>query len=373
MSPVKAPKSPVKALWGLLFRVFPCPTAAGLRQVGAPDRQSPVLVTCNFYTTVARLTRRLSRRHVDAWILVVDSKGVNVWCSAGGDELSTDAVVSAVKTSGLAERVDHRTLVLPPLGAPGIDAAQVTERTGWKTRWGPVRLGDLPAYLARGQRRTEPMKRATYRWPERLDTALGSLFPFYLAGALGFALLGRGLLLTYLVVAALALPLFYLPLPWLPGRRGLVKVLPLVALGAGTLALSFTGPGAPLASFRAALVIGSVTLVVYAAELGGLASTMPSDLDPFLAKLGIGAIGNTAFAGTVRTKLLNGDLTLTHDPAICTRCRACVEVCPQTVWTIAEEGRIHLASRERCTACRACLTNCPTGAIAAVGREADSS
>lgn len=374
--------NPLKALWGLLFRVFPCPTPTGLRKVGAPDRHSPVLVTCNFHTTVARLTRWLARRGVNAWILVADSKGVNVWCAAGGDELSTDTVTAVVKTSGIAELVDHRTLVLPPLGAPGIDAAQVAKRTGWKTRWGPVRYHDLPEYLAQGQRRTEPMKRATYRWSERLDTALGSLFPFYLIGALGFLLLGRSLLLTYLIVGAIALPLFYLPVLWLPGRRGLVKVLPLVALAAGALTLSYTELGAGMAGWRAALIIGMVMLVVYATELGGIASTLPSDLDPFLAKLGIGAIGNSAFAGTVRTELLIGDRTLRHDPTTCNRCRTCVEICPQGVWVAARgddgDGRIQLAAIERCTACRACLTNCPTEAIAAiaaiatVGRESDS-
>lgn len=364
--------SPFKTLWGLLFRTFPCPTPTGLRKVGTPDRQSPVLVTCNFHTTVARLTRHLERRGVDAWLLVADSKGVNVWCAAGADEMSTDAVVSAIKTSELAERVAHRTLILPPLGAPGIDAAEVAARTGWKTRWGPVRYHDLPAYLAAGQRRTEPMKRATYRWTERLDTALGSLFPFYLAGALGFALLGRALLPTFLIVGALVLPLFYLPVNWLPGRRGLVKMLPLLAVGAGLLALSYTGLGAALAGYRAALVIGLVMLVVYAAELGGLASNLPSDLDPFMAKLGIGAIGNIAFAGTVRTDLLMGKRSLTHDADTCTRCRTCVEVCPQSVWTRGKEGQIHLAHRAQCTACRACLTNCPAGAIAAVGQETES-
>ena len=364
--------NPFKAMWGLLFRVFPCPTPTGLRSVGTPGRQSPVLVTCNFHTTVVRLTRWLERRKVDAWLLVADSKGVNVWCAAGGDELSTDSVVSAVKTSDLANQVDHRTLVLPPLGAPGIDAARVTERTGWKTRWGPVRYHDLPAYLARGQHRTEPMKRVTYRWPERLDTALGSLFPFYLAGALGFLLLGRSLLLTYLIVGALALPLFYLPVNWLPGRRGLVKVLPLLALGGGLLALTYTGFGAALAGWRAALIIALAVLTVYATELGGLSSTLPSDLDPFLARLGIGAIGNTAFAGTVRSELLNGVRTLSHDAALCTRCRACVELCPQAVWTTGPDGQIHLAQLAGCTACRACLTNCPTGAAAAVGPETNT-
>jgi CO dehydrogenase/acetyl-CoA synthase gamma subunit (corrinoid Fe-S protein) len=63
----------LKTIWGLLFRLFPCPTPGGLRHVGDPGRQSPVLVTCNFHTTVKRLTRLLEKAGVDAWLLVASS------------------------------------------------------------------------------------------------------------------------------------------------------------------------------------------------------------------------------------------------------------------------------------------------------------
>ncbi len=108
-----------KTIWGLLFRLFPCPTRVGLRRVGDPGRASPVLVTCNFHNTVQRLTRLLEKAGVDAWLLVADSKGVNVWCAAGGDEFNTHSVVSAVKTSGVADRVDHRRLVQFRIDRPG--------------------------------------------------------------------------------------------------------------------------------------------------------------------------------------------------------------------------------------------------------------
>ena len=58
-----------------------------LVQIGNPDRDSPVLVTCNFYITVRRMMRLL--RGLDLWLLVADSKGVNVWCAAGAEEFNT--------------------------------------------------------------------------------------------------------------------------------------------------------------------------------------------------------------------------------------------------------------------------------------------
>lgn len=356
--------SAFKTIWGLLFRLFPCPTQVGLRQVGSPNERSPVLVTCNFDLTVKRLTRVLRRHHIDAWLLVADSKGVNVWCAAGGGELSTRSVVAVVKTSGIADRVDHRTLILPPLAAPGVQVDEVRRQTGWKTRWGPVRAADLPGFLRGPRIRTEQHKRVTYDWQERLDTALGSMFPFYALGAIGFALFGHRLLGSYLAIGAGTFVVFMLACPWLPGRRGLTKVLwlevPLaVVLGVTELAGSNGSP------WRAELIIAMVMLLTYAGELGGLAPNMPSDLDPLLARLGIRSIGNVAFAETVRTDLLNQYRDLTYDRGQCNGCRRCFEVCPQRVWEMDADKRAELSRLEECTACGACLTQCPTEAITA--------
>jgi NAD-dependent dihydropyrimidine dehydrogenase PreA subunit len=355
----------LKTLWGFLFRLFPCPTPVGLRRVGDPKRDSPVLVTCNFDLTVKRLTRVLKKAGVDAWLLVADSKGVNVWCAAGAEEFNTQSVVAAVKTSGVADEVAHRRLILPPLGAPGVRIQEVREKTGWSPRWGPVRAEDLPLYLARQGKLDERMRRVTYDWRERLDTALGSLFPFYFLGAAAFLLLGRGLLPHYLAVGAAAFVFFMLACPWLPGRIGLTKAIFVDVLLAGALLASeILSPGP--SPVRADLIIAMVMLLVYGAELGGLASTLPSDLDPFLARLGVGAVGNVYFAGTVRTELLNGYRELTYDRDLCDGCRRCFEVCPQGVWKMDAKKRAVFAHQEDCTACRACLVQCRPAAIQAV-------
>jgi NAD-dependent dihydropyrimidine dehydrogenase PreA subunit len=73
--------SPLRTMWALLFRLFPCPTDTGLQRIGRPGRDSPVLVTCNFHLTVKRL--RAAMRGTDAWLVIADSRGVNVWCAAG--------------------------------------------------------------------------------------------------------------------------------------------------------------------------------------------------------------------------------------------------------------------------------------------------
>lgn len=356
--------SAAKTLWSALFRLFPCPTPVGLRRLGAPHRRSPVLVTCNFHLTVDRLTQTLREAGVDAWLLVADSKGVNVWCAAGAGELDTRSVVSVVKTSGIAAEVDHRTLILPPLAAPAVQVDDLRRQTGWKSRWGPVRQSDLPRYLKGPWLRDEPMRRVTYDVAERLDTALGSLFPFYLAGATGFALLDRKHLPSYLTVGAGTFVAYMVACPRLPGQTGLTKAL--WCVGPMGIALAATEllsrRGSPL---RAELLIAMATVLVWGGELGGLAPHMKSEFDPLLARLGIRSIGNASFAGTVRTDLLNHDRTLTYDRATCNGCRRCYEICPLGLWEMDRDKRAVATRLDECTACGACLTQCPTDAISA--------
>ena len=351
----------------MFFRLFPCPTGVGLLRTGNPDRKSPVLVTCNFYLTVRRLLRKLG--DLDTWVLIADSKGVNVWCAAGAEEFSTRSVVSVVKTSAVADLVDHRVLIVPPLGAAGIQAKEVKKQTGWSVHWGPARLDDIPAFLRGGQRRTEKMKRVTYTWRERLDTGIGALFPFFFIGGIGFLVFARGLLSNYLVIGGAAFFFFMLTCPWLPGKRGLAKVALLEIILGIALIVSEVIQVPGNYSIRADIIIAMVMLIIYGSELGGLAPNMPSDLDPFLARMGICGIGNTAFAGTTRTELLGGLRMLAYHRENCIGCRNCMDVCPQGCWSLDAENCAILVQRQKCTACRACIVQCEGGAIRAELRQ----
>jgi len=54
---------------------------SGLYAVGDPQSESPLLVTANYKLSFDRLRTELGG--LDAWIVVLDTKGVNVWCAAG--------------------------------------------------------------------------------------------------------------------------------------------------------------------------------------------------------------------------------------------------------------------------------------------------
>ncbi len=73
--------------------------APGIYCTGTPAADSPVLVTANYKLTFDALRKELSS--VDAWILVLDTRGINVWCAAGKSLFSTEEVIKRVRFQAL--------------------------------------------------------------------------------------------------------------------------------------------------------------------------------------------------------------------------------------------------------------------------------
>jgi hypothetical protein len=141
----------IKARWGvgrMDYAVDP-----GLYALGNPERESPVLVSANYKLSFDELRSALPGR--DLWILVLDTKGINVWCAAGKGTFGTEELVGRIEASGLKEVVSHRSLILPQLGAPGVAAHKVKKLSGFGVRYGPIKAGDLPVYLDSGCKATE--------------------------------------------------------------------------------------------------------------------------------------------------------------------------------------------------------------------------
>ena len=90
----------------------------GLYALGAPAPDSPVFVSANYTLSFDAL--RSALRGIDGYLLVLDTKGINVWCAAGKGTFGTDELVARIEATRLAEVVRHRRLILPQLGAPGV-------------------------------------------------------------------------------------------------------------------------------------------------------------------------------------------------------------------------------------------------------------
>ncbi|MDO9522444.1 MAG: mercury methylation corrinoid protein HgcA [Methanocorpusculum sp.] len=117
----------------------------GLYRLGDPDAESPVFASANYTLSFDAL--RSSLAGIDAWILVLDTKGINVWCAAGKGTFGTDELVHRIESTGLAGIVSHRKIIVPQLGAPGVFWPEVVQRTKFIVEYGPVRANDLPEYL----------------------------------------------------------------------------------------------------------------------------------------------------------------------------------------------------------------------------------
>ena len=150
--------------WGIKrmdYRINP-----GLYAAGKPDASSPVLVTANYKLTFDSLRKHLE--NINAWILVLDTKGINVWCAAGKGTFGTEELVKRIKSVSLSSLVKNRTVILPQLGAPGVAAHIITAQTGFKVIYGPVRAADLPKFLSNGLKTDPAMRTVTFTLKERL-------------------------------------------------------------------------------------------------------------------------------------------------------------------------------------------------------------
>ena len=138
----------------------------GLYVLGDAGPESPVCVTANYKMSFDLLRKGLTG--IDAWILVLDTQGINVWCAAGKGTFGTDELVDRIESSGLADVVSHRRLIVPQLGAPGIAAHEVRMRSGFQVIYGPVRADDVSAFLKNGLKVTGRMRTKDFPFAERL-------------------------------------------------------------------------------------------------------------------------------------------------------------------------------------------------------------
>ena len=189
----------------------------GLYRLGDPDRSSPVFVTSNYKLSFDALRSNL--KGVPSYLLVLDTKGINVWCAAGKGSFGTDEIEERVRATNLKDLVDHRRLILPQLGAPGVCAHEVRRRTGFTVEYGPVRAEDLSAYMAAGKV-TPEMRQVRFNLKDRAVLVPVEMKNYLLwavlAGLLASLLLGWAGLAAMVVLYLTGTVLFPLLLPLLP-------------------------------------------------------------------------------------------------------------------------------------------------------------
>ena len=153
-----------KARWAINRMRYTVPP--GLYGAGNPDKDSPVLVTANYKMSFDRLRKELAG--LNAWILVLDTKGINVWCAAGKGTFGTAELIRRIAMVGLSHVVSHHTIILPQLGAPGVAAQEVRRQSGFYVVYGPVRAVDIKAFLKADMKATREMRTVKFGFLDRL-------------------------------------------------------------------------------------------------------------------------------------------------------------------------------------------------------------
>jgi acetyl-CoA decarbonylase/synthase complex subunit gamma len=220
-----------KARWGIGRMTYTVPP--GLYALGHPTPDDPVLVTANYKMSFDIIRKAMAGRN--AWLLVLETFGINVWCAAGKGTFGTEELVRRIGATGLVKVVNHRRLLLPILGAPGVGAHEVARRSGFSVSYATIRANDLPEYLANGMVTSPAMRELTFTFLERLvlvpvelvlalkSTALIALCLFILGALLSGASAGIMASIAYLGATLAGTVLGPLLLPWLPGSSFSIK------------------------------------------------------------------------------------------------------------------------------------------------------
>jgi hypothetical protein len=241
------------ARWGIHrmhYRVEP-----GLYRVGNPQTTSPVMVTANYKMTFDLLRSALDG--IDAYILVLDTKGINVWCAAGKGTFGTDELIRRIDAVDLHRRVTHRRLILPQLSAPGIAAHEVKRRSGFRVIYGPVYARDIRHFMESHLKASPEMRRVQFKLTDRLALIPMEMVPslkyvplilvmtllLQLANGEGWNLHFIRDALPYLIALLLGSAVFQILLPALPTRSFALKSALLGWAGALTFNVVFNTQG----------------------------------------------------------------------------------------------------------------------------------
>jgi len=282
----------------------------GLYAAGRPDNESPVLVSANYKLTFDILRKNLAG--LDCWLLILDTKGVNVWCAAGKGTFGTDELVRRIETSGLSSIVSHKKLILPQLGATGVSAHEVKQRSGYDVHYGPVRAEDIKAYIEAGYMATKEMRKVRFNLKDRLvlipmelATVIKATLPVMLAMQLANKFIakpfGKQDFMTYAGSVAAGTILTPALLPYIPGRAFAWKGW-LAGLVSTAGALGITGghkKGNRLLSMGHLLLFPALSSYLAMNFTGASTYTSPSGVNREMKKALPWLIGTAAAGGAL--------------------------------------------------------------------------
>jgi NAD-dependent dihydropyrimidine dehydrogenase PreA subunit len=339
----------------LFTRFFPLRTKTGLRKIGNPDEKSPVFLTCSYIWTVIKVKKHL--KSIDCYLLVANSRGINVWCGAAGGAFTSHDIISALKTSGIENLVKKRKVILPQLAATGIEPREIKKKTGWQCVWGPVHSKDIKAFMQNGLQKTEDMRTVKFKLPARIEMALIYIMPLTIICYFLTLLIWKGGILAVISILWLSSLLLYISFPIYKNR---LKQNNPNEQKADRFALKIN-------LFR--LVVSTFILIMIVVSLYGIDRLSTNNLISWGITgmlisfvLTIDLLGSTPVlkSGTHEDCLF----TVTLDKIKCRGTGICIDVCPRNCFYLKDKKtKVSIVNPGDCIRCGACIVQCPFDAL----------
>jgi len=141
----------------------------GLYAIGNPNKSSEIYVSANYKLSFDHLRKNLNG--TSSWILVLDTKGINVWCAAGKGTFGTEELISKINEFKISEIVVHKRIIVPQLGAVGVSAHEVKSKTNFNVKYGPIKATDIKEFVENNYKTSPKMRLVTFTFYERLKLA----------------------------------------------------------------------------------------------------------------------------------------------------------------------------------------------------------
>ena len=141
------------------------------------DMNAPLLVTSNYLLTVFLLWRVLRQRNIR--LLVIDTKGVNVWCSSGKEQFNAEEIKKQLDRydSEILGQNDKLKLILPKLSLSGVNLKKLRKYQIVPVI-GPIYRQNIPTYLDECLYKNCNDEKYHFNLRDRLFTLLPSLTQF---------------------------------------------------------------------------------------------------------------------------------------------------------------------------------------------------
>ena len=124
----------------------PMTVEEGIYEIGGPDENSPVLITTNFSLTYFIVSSEIEGSKVPSWLLIMDTEGLSVMTAWAAGKFSGDGVGMFVKSSGIAEKIGQKKIIIPGYAA-SISGELEEELPDWEVVIGPREGSLIPKFL----------------------------------------------------------------------------------------------------------------------------------------------------------------------------------------------------------------------------------